>query len=325
MIDLIKRHIKTECDIFSQVKVNKKRSVRFYNCWKQEFNDMYWYQYIKSKGFLNQYPDLKFAVFAVFGTRRLINFDNSDVRIFLGTENVKRDTCLRYSDHFLSSPKIDIALGYECFDHPRYIRFPLWMDYMFSPELNAEEIRSVCADLRFPKHNVDKKFVSLISSWDGFGISRKSMYDQISKIDFVSCGGKYLHNDDSLLLEYNDNKRAYIKNFEFSICPENDNCYGYVTEKIFEAIQGGCIPIYWGSYNKPEPEVLNQDAIIFWNSNGDNSNAIKLIKELHESPALMKEFLSQPRLVDTAEEYILDTFSTIENKFKSVIELKLKR
>lgn len=317
----IRRYIKTESNIFHQINANKNRQVRFYNCWKQDFDDMYWYRFLKAKGFLSEYPSLKYSIYGVFGPKRLIKYDNSDVRIFLATENVKRDNFVRYADHFLSSPHIDLAMGLEYFEHPKYIRFPLWMDYMFDPEYTREDILRKCAQLRYPKITDKNKFASLICSWDGFGISRHAMVQDLFLIGHVDCAGKFLHNDDSLKDKYADNKLNYIQNYFFNICPENYNFSGGVSEKIFEAIIAGCIPIYWGDYNHPEPEVLNQDAVIFWNKK-DNQANIQKIEELYRSPKLMNEFLAQPRLKPTAEEYILDTFSSIEIKLRNIIAHK---
>ena len=45
-------------------------------------------------------------------------------------------------------------------------------------------------------------------------------------------------------------KRAVMANYDFSICYENArNIPGYVTEKIFDSMMAGCIPIYWGAPN----------------------------------------------------------------------------
>lgn len=48
-------------------------------------------------------------------------------------------------------------------------------------------------------------------------------------------------------------KQEILRNFQFSICFENsDNVPGYVTEKMFDSLQAGCIPIYLGSQDIKE-------------------------------------------------------------------------
>jgi len=47
-----------------------------------------------------------------------------------------------------------------------------------------------------------------------------------------------------------DSKRSILQSFQFSICYENAHSIpGYITEKIFDSLFAGCIPIYWGAPN----------------------------------------------------------------------------
>ena len=40
--------------------------------------------------------------------------------------------------------------------------------------------------------------------------------------------------------------KATLKNYKFCICFENiTNVNGYISEKIFDCLQYGCVPIYW--------------------------------------------------------------------------------
>jgi hypothetical protein len=46
------------------------------------------------------------------------------------------------------------------------------------------------------------------------------------------------------------NKWEVMPNYRFSICYENvRDVSGYVTEKIFDSMRCGCVPIYWGANN----------------------------------------------------------------------------
>ena len=110
-----------------------------------------------------------------------------------------------------------------------------------------------------------------------------------------------------------------MKQYVFNICPENTSAYGYTTEKLLEAISAGCIPVYWGA-EFADKDVINEDAIIFWDRKDNGAAAIRRIKELYANPKLMQEFLAQPRLKPGAEEYILETFATIERKFREAIK-----
>lgn len=307
----------SEKEILIQIEKNKGKQIQFYNFWEQKYEDMFWYRFLHARPeFLNCNTDIKFGFFSVFGDRSIIDRVDTDINIFFNAENAKVDNYFAYTDQFLGSKKIHLSIGFEYFEHERYVRFPNWMDVFF---LKTDEVKSICNKLRYP--NVDNKdrFASCVASHGGKGL-RDSIVDALTEIDIVSCPGKFRHNDDSLFTQYDDNKLDYLKRFQFNICPENSNAMGYVTEKLFQAISAGCIPIYWGSYNRPELDVLNQDAIIFWDPNGDNTNAVKLIRELYDSPKLMKEFLSLPRLIESADEYILQQLNEIETKIYKLLK-----
>lgn len=44
-------------------------------------------------------------------------------------------------------------------------------------------------------------------------------------------------------------KRDTLKNYKFCICYENSRYNGYITEKIFDGMVAGCIPVYYGAPN----------------------------------------------------------------------------
>ncbi|MCQ2179214.1 MAG: glycosyltransferase family 10 [Bacteroidales bacterium] len=300
------------------IKDQAKYQIQFFNCWEQNNEDMYWDQFIHHRHLLDYCPGKKIAIFSVFGRRKMLDKVKADFKVFFSAENVKREVFSQYSDYGLDNSAVDLAIGFDYIDNPRYIRFPLWIDYMFDAWLTDAEIRSKCAALRFPQYVDKSKSCCMVASNPGDGL-RKEMYDSLSFLFHVDSAGRYLHNDDSLQMVFGDNKTSYLSGYYFNICPENTDSPGYVTEKVFESLSCGCIPIYWGSCQEPEPEVLNQDAIIFWDRKDHGAAALKQISELVSHPAILREFMRQPRLEPTAEEYILDTFHAIEDKFKEVI------
>lgn len=301
-----------------QLQTQAPYQVQFYNCWDQPNEQMYWRQFIEGRHL--PIGDKKVAIFSVFGDRSLIRKVDADVKIFYSAENLKRTNFAQYADHALGERCIDLAMGFEVFEDPRYIRFPLWMDYIFPADCTDAEIRAKCEQLRYPKMQANRMFCCMVASNSADGL-RDDMFNAISKIAHVDSAGKYLHNDDSLVNEFEDNKQEYLKSYLFNICPENTAAYGYTTEKIFEAISCGCIPIYWGA-ELADKDVINADALIFWDRKNDGKEALKRIAELHANPKLLEEFLNQPRLMHTAEEYILDTFSSIESKLRTIINSK---
>lgn len=322
VIGSVLKYCQNNINIRFQVKSNIGRQIQFYNFWNESFDTMYWYRFIHSnKTLLEALNDKTIGFYSVFGSRKIIEKTKCDINIFYSAENV-RTRNNQYTDYFMNNHKVDLAMGFECFEDDRYIRFPNWLELFF---LNSEDIPKICETLRYPNVNNKTKFVSCIARHDsvkGAVGLRGSIIDALSEIDTVTCAGKFRHNDDTLVSKYSDNKIEYLRDFYFNICPENSNGYGYVTEKIFQSIVAGCIPIYWGSYSNPEPDILNKDAIIIWEKDKDNTSSISLIRDLVRSPNLMKDFLSQPRLVKTAEEKISFIFNSLENRLLDIINNK---
>lgn len=58
-----------------------------------------------------------------------------------------------------------------------------------------------------------------------------------------------------------DKKLETFRNYKFSICFENaQQIPGYITEKIFDSLLAGCIPVYWGAPNVQD--YVNPDCFI---------------------------------------------------------------
>jgi hypothetical protein len=191
---------------------------------------------------------------------------------------------------------------------------------MFAPNATEDEIRNRCNELRWPKIDQKSKFASLIARYDWNGI-RGEMVESLKNLERVDCPSALLHNDDTLQNQFKDDKVAYLMQYKFSICPENTNAYGYVTEKLFEAISAGCIPIYWGNYNMPEDKILNKDAILFWEKDGNNDKLFETINLLVTSESEYQYFANQPRLLNGAEEIIIAYFNILELRIRKLLNV----
>ena len=232
--------------------------------------------------------------------------------IFFSGENLATLKKYReYQTYLDGTPSL--AMGYDYSDHEGYQRFPLWLRYIFSPNFAAT---ATVADVQLHLDTIEKrafgpktKFATMIARHDGYAsakkvfgcvepLSRAALTQEVNKVDFVHCPGRLLHNDDSLEKEYGDDKKAYIQQFCFNICAENASVKGYVTEKLFEALEGGTIPIYWGDEN-PEPTILNPQRIIFWDDDCSN-DVLTQIRDLYLDEKKREIFLSQPVFTETA-------------------------
>ena len=220
----------------------------------------------------------------------------------------------------LNEPCIDLSIGYDDIkNNNKYIRIPFWVMWTLDPLETYESIKRKVENWNSPENKsyIDRRFCSFLCSHGDKG--REMIMHGLSTIDKVDSAGRWMHNDDSLKTLYADNKTEWLKHYRFNLTPENSNGTGYVTEKLLDAISSGCIPIYWGSNNQPDPDVFNQDAIIFFEMNQENSNVIKLVTELNEDRGKYMDFASQRRLVIGAEDIIWGYYEALEQKLREVI------
>ena len=213
---------------------------------------------------------------------------------------------------------VDLAMGFGIVDSPKYIRFPYWILTTFEPEYTDEDIVKKVRDINSFRPKKSKDCV-LVCGHDPKK-TREMILNKVEKILQVDSAGKWRNNTRDLWDKYNNDKIAYMSNFRFNICAENDNTENYVTEKIFDAFLAGCIPIYYGSNNNPEPGLINKDAVIFWNKDGDNKDSLALIKELNSNTKAYDEFVSQTRLNDETAEYVIERFNMLRDSLKKILE-----
>ncbi|PWG81065.1 glycosyltransferase family 10 domain-containing protein [Pararcticibacter amylolyticus] len=298
-------------------KLCKGSPVKLFNfCNMKRPEEVWFYNFIHNEFSGKLTPKKEIAVFSVYGTRAKIKLNRSPVKIFFTSENI--DNYYEYRDHCLND--VDLVLGFENLHNQNYLRFPLWILYFIPQSCNHGDIRKAVYNMSHFNYESTpfRKFCSMVSSHDGDGI-RPAIYHSLSEIEKVDSGGAYLNNTSDLKELCNDDKRLFLTRYKFNICPENSDGDGYVTEKLFEAINSGCIPIYMGSNNNPEPAVINKDAVLFY-SGPDSLEALKKqVAELHSNEKLYREFISQERFLPTATEYVLDTISELKKRIKELL------
>lgn len=215
----------------------------------------------------------------------------------------------RYND-------VDLILGYLD-DNNKFLRFPGWITDLFLPTSNYSDIKKVIKDIN-NSYNSSFFECACINRHDAFGL-RSAICDEVSKVIKISYAGKWRNNTNELWEKYDNNKIEYLKMFKFNICSENMDAKNYCTEKIFNALSSGCLPIYAGALNNPEPFVINKDRVILWNFDGDNSKTLEFIDLLNRNSKIYKEFSLQPKLNESAADYIWERFNKLEEALKILI------
>lgn len=292
------------------------RVLRYFNFYKPLVKRDEWFNNFLISRKINLPKRVNF--YSVFGPRLVYYLTRSNHNIFFSGENLNVGKHIRYKDYFLNNG-ISLSLGFDYLNHSNYLRFPLWILYFVKPYSGFKEIKNKIDSINNVRFSQKENFCGLVSSHDKNNL-RTEIYNELSSISKIYSGGKLLHNDERLHGVFKNNKVDYLKQFKFNICPENSNSAGYVTEKVFQAIEAGCIPIYWGSNNNPEPDILNEKAIIFWNKNENNAALTKKIQGINSELKFFNEFKSEPIFKVGAADVIFDYMSKLEKKFKDIFK-----
>lgn len=298
-----------------QAALNAGRQVQRWNWWRENAHSKWFDDFIIKRGLLEG-SGKTVALCSVFGEREVLDKVDADVRIFFSGENLHHPHRAQYADYMLSGKHpFDLALGFDVFENDRYLRFPLWLIYMFEPDATREDIIRCCEALRHPVVTGKDQFCALIAQADRNGV-RTELHDAVARLGRVDCPSKLLHNDDRLTGQYQDDKLAYLRQYRFNICPENAASYGYTTEKLFESISAGCIPVYWGNDCL---DIVNPSVVLYWNREDDNQVLLDRIANLQADRSLYDAFTSQDWLLPDAAEFVIGKFGELERKLKRLL------
>lgn len=249
-------------------------------------------------------PPLQFI--SCFDKRESIHLSQNLKKVFFAPENLK-DRFNTFEDFMIG--EVDFSMGFEFRNHPKYLRFPLWLLYFTSPDIRNPGERFAAVFSR--EWDIDRPyFCSQIASHDergnGKGL-RTSCSSELAEIGSILNAGKLLNNTTLLQEKYHNNPSFFLRDCRFNICLENSSAPGYTTEKIFRPLQSGAIPIYWGD-PIPEPQILRPDCYLRFDPS--NPEILKhQVMALEENRSLRADFLRQPKLQQGAADWI----NTIHN------------
>lgn len=295
------------------LKFSKGSNLRIFNFWKMSSpNDLWFYKFFNSR---NAIPaSTRVSIYSVFGDRAKMRLDIGRKKIFFTGENPLNRR--NYLDHCLGD--VDLSLGFDYIDAPNYLRFPLWYVFFIDPVANLLSIKEWIERIEsISKSNNlhSRKFCCMVASHDPNG-HREFVFNLLSELGKIDSGGVLLNNNSELLTKFNNDKHQFLEQYCYNICLENSNRLGYVTEKIFDSLISGCIPIYWGSCGMPELDVLNQQRILFF----DPDNPKILLEKIRDlcDPYLFQQFINQPVFVKDAANVIYQKLEDLDLCVKSL-------
>ena len=289
---------------------------REYNQWGPEDLEQQWFVRFLRHHFPDNQTVVNFfgPVSSPFFIKR--NFEGK--KVFYAPEDVDHPLTqlhLYYGDYCLDHT--DLSMGFGQVQHARYLRFPYWILTTCSPEDDAAAIKERIKQINENRYEKSRECV-LINKHDPAG-TRELVYNGVKDILDVKLAGQWRNNTRELWDDYGNDKEAYLRTFKFNICAENNNTKDYVTEKIFDAFISDCIPLYYGALNDPEPGLINRDAVIFWNKEGNNEENREKILELKNNESFYQEFMSRPKLLPAAAEYVIDRYAKLKEHFARIL------
>lgn len=254
------------------------------------------------------------ALISVFGAKDNIRKINSRNKIFFTGENISH---LDYQSYIYDN--VDLYLGFDFRTAEKYLRFPLWIMCLVNTKYTLSDLVEYVRKVNQPEFRITShrnRFCGHVSSHDKNGI-RTKMIHMLQQIAPVDCAGRFMKNTNELQEKYFDNKVMYLENYRFNLCPENSEAVGYTTEKIFQSIMAGCVPIYWGGIKKifVEPDILNPDAFIYYEK-GKEEQLVQKVEELYVSQKRYEEFAAIPPFKEDAAEVIYSWLVELERRLR---------
>lgn len=293
-------------------------SLAYLNLWDRTLNeiqDNWLFNFIKynicdvKEVQIDENPDI--IICSCFGDiNNIINY-KSKIKIFFYGENLNR---FNYDINIIKE-NCDLILGFKKTDiDNKQIRLPLWVlyypYYIYDNNNNLlNHIENSYLRNLAKKKNND---TSIIARHDENGI-RTIIYDEVVKYSNIKSPGKFKKNMRKIGPSCND-KFNFIRTTAYNICPENSEFEGYCTEKIFQAFEAGCIPIYWG-IDKPEKYIINENYYYFVNKNN-----IQDIKDLFTNK---NKYIAKNNLFkDTANETLKKTYDDLKDNLIKLFKEK---
>ena len=289
---------------------------REYNQWGPKDLEQQWFvRFLR-----HHFPDNQTVVnfFGPVSTPFFIKRQFEGKKVFYTGEDVEHpgtQLALYYGDYCLDHT--DLSLGFGQVQHARYLRFPYWILTTFLPEDDAAAIRERIRQINESHFEKSRECV-LINKHDPAG-TRELVYNGVKDILDVKLAGQWRNNTRELWDDFGNDKEAYLRTFKFNICAENNNTKDYVTEKIFDAFIADCIPLYYGALNDPEPGLINREAVVFWNKEGNNAENREKIRELKNNESFYREFISRPKLFPAAADYVIDRYAKLQEHFARIL------
>ncbi len=112
-------------------------------------------------------------------------------------------------------------------------------------ELYTERIKAI----RWFETNYPEDFDLYGNGWDRYHFEGTFLGIKIARLNRLTFLTKLLRPYYPSYKGSIKSKKETYQKYKFSVCYENTQANGYITEKVFDCFFGGCVPIYLGAQN----------------------------------------------------------------------------
>lgn len=227
--------------------------------------------------------------------------NNPDYLIFgdrnFGSENEKFNNCIKIfytgENQRPWDYKCHYAITFDHYDTHNHYRLPLYVIYDFDNKRRGVPHSDSVGRNALNLFGQRREFCSFVVK-NGSCQKRNDFFHKLSEYKTVTAAGP-LFNNTGYILEGGERavhaKLEFLPKYKFNLCFENASHPGYATEKLYEALIGDTVPIYWGS---PTIEVdFNHRAFLNWHDYGDDDLFLEAIKKVDQDDELYMEMYSE--------------------------------
>ena len=298
--------------------MDKPITIAYFNFWVDPDNDNFFTKFVEHNiapvKLVEPVSNPDILICSVFGPITPIFQLKAKMKIFFSGENLIRYP--QYNNIELLKACFDLIVGFLPNDEKnKILRFPLWLTYYpfyhFAKD-GPNIITYLTTERAINSQKIKKLEASCVANHDTYN-NRGIICDAVSSCNIPIRYPSQFRNNDNRLGPRIRHKLDYIRDFVFNICPENTAGLGYCTEKVWQALEAGCIPIYWGC-SRPEPEIINPETYI-WIPNYKDGDDIK--RKCSDYAAKQISVLEAPMFLPGSEERIFDYY---ENFKKAIVK-----
>lgn len=204
--------------------------------------------------------------------------------------NFERHPCFQYYPRDVNI----LNIGYFNSDSDS-VYYPIWMvnEYKYNSFENQD----------FVKNNFeDRRNNGICSCYRRYDSRRETILNWYKPHRF-NTGAGYTMDD------FLENKKSIMEQYLFYMAIENGDQPFYVTEKLYEGVLSGCIPIYWGG-NISQYTPFNPERIINIHKGFNDFKKVDVLTDYSDSE--LEEKFNLPLLIPDWKDFM----NNLRNKFK---------